>query len=919
MPVDQFSEEFTFLFTDVEGSTKLWESDPDLMGPAMASHDAILRDAIEKNRGTMVKMTGDGGHAVFADPRDALCAALQIQLTLNGNVPTDSIRLSVRCGLHRGKAQARDNDYFGSAVNRAARVMSTAHGGQILLSESVFERVLDRLPEQVALVDLGQVRLRDLSSPEHVYQASHPRLRRQFPALRSLELHPNNLEQQSSSFIGREQELKEIGRLLRSARLVTLVGMGGLGKTRLALQCGADLLDGLPDGVWFVDLAPLTDPSLVPSEVAKALGLREEPGRSLDQTLVAHLKSRKLLLILDGCERLTAESAALANAMIRGTRDIRVLVTSREPLHAPGEHLYSVMPLPVPRRDDRIEDLSRSTAVQLFVERAQSNRPNFALTERDAPAIADLVIALEGIPLALELAAARVRALSVADINARLKDRYKLLTQGSSLLHARQQTLRALVDWSYDLLTEKEKTLLARLSVFAGGFSLAAAEAICVDASVSEGEILDLVASLIDRSLLLVDERESTARYRMLETIRDYAREKLEGRGEWLPVATRHCACYFALVKEARSGMLGPEQSSWVQRLEADLDNVRAAMALSLAGQVDSLLAAKMAVALQGFWLSRGRAAEGRSYIRAALAVPSVQASDQAQGHALYVGAALADSQGDHVEARALLERCLELRRRVGTATDIAATLSTLANAKLHLGDAEGARRDEREAFQIFCQLGDRYGQSICLLHLAESAAYLGEDLEAKSHVEQSLSIARTIKNQEIEGECERELGALALAHDDLRMSYARLESSLAVCRRAANRHGEAMAVWWLGKVDAAAGKLESARARLAEALRVFQEFGMFSEAVGCVEDHAMLARALGRTRDAICLLAAAASGMDRLVVVDSARDRKRRDAVIETMREEIGDAAFDAAWAEGRHWGFEDVALHVGSWCRRP
>jgi len=909
MSADALAEEFTFLFTDVEGSTKLWEADPDRMASAMAWHDAALRVAVEKCRGAVVKMTGDGTHAVFADARDALLAALQIQLELSNGSSHVPIKLSVRCGLHRGKAQPRDNDYFGSVVNRAARVMGAAHGGQILLSASVVAQVEDRLPNQVTLIDLGEVRLRDLSSPEHVYQVAHTQLRQEFPALRSLESHPNNLEQQPSSFVGRERELKEICGLVRSARLVSLVGMGGLGKTRLALQCGADLLDSFPDGVWFVDLAPLTDPSLLPNEVAKVLGVREEPGRTLAQTLNAHLKSRTLLLILDGCERLAAISAKLADAVIRGTRDVRVLVTSLEALRVPGEHLYPVTPLSVPKRGDGIAALSRSPAVQLFVERAQSHRPSFALNEREASAIADLLIRLEGIPLAVELAAARVRSLSLADINDRLKDRYKLLTQGSPLLHMRQQTLRALVDWSYDLLREKEKVLLARLSVFGGGFSLSAAEAICADTSVPEDEILDLVASLVDKSMLMLDEGESGVRYRMLETIRDYAREKLLARGEWLPVATRHCDLYFALAKQARDGMRGPEQSEWIQRLETDLDNVRAAIALSLAEHVDPFIAIKIAVALQAFWIWRGYVTEGRNYLRAALALPAVQASDEAQGWTLYVDAALAESQGNHVAARTILDKCLELRQRLGRKSEIAGTLSTLANAKLRLGDTDGALTNELEAVQIFRELGNQYGEAVGLLHLAEIHAYLGDDLQAKSHLEHSLSLARAIRNQEIEGECERELGALALGCGDLVTSYRHSENSLAVFRKAADRHGEATALWGLGKADIVAGNLDRARLRLAEALQVFQEFGMYSEAFGCLEDYAALAKARGATRDAVRLLAAATSGIERLAIVPSAHDRQRRNSAAEALLADTGQEAFESAWAEGRSWGIEDAA----------
>ncbi len=469
----------TFLFTDIEGSTSLWEEHSERMAQAVAGHDALLREAVQGHGGHIVKTTGDGIYAAFPTPDDGLGAVIDIQLGLLDPAATAGLTLRVRCGLHSGEVHARDNDYFGTTINRTARIMGAAHGGQILLSQALADAVRERLPEGVSLLDLGSVRLKGLSTSEAVFQVVHPRLRQKFPALRELEATPNNLPQQLTSFIGRERECAEVAEMLTTARLLTLLGMGGLGKTRLSLQIGADVMDLYPDGVWFIDLQAIRDGSLVASETARVLSVREEPGRPLLQTLCAHVKSRKLLLILDNCEQVIDASAELANALLRSAPDVRMLTTSRIALRVPGEQTYVVQPLPLPSRTASFEALSQSTAVQLFVERAKLHKPAFTLTEREAPAIAELVSRLEGIPLALELAAARVRSLAVADINKRLNDRYKILTGGDRTLQARQQTLRALVDWSYDLLNEQEQTLLARLSVFAGSFSLEAAEAIC--------------------------------------------------------------------------------------------------------------------------------------------------------------------------------------------------------------------------------------------------------------------------------------------------------------------------------------------------------------------------------------------------------------------------------------------------------
>ncbi|MDE2004538.1 MAG: adenylate/guanylate cyclase domain-containing protein, partial [Betaproteobacteria bacterium] len=530
--MDEPSTVLTFLFTDIEGSTSKWEGHPEQMAQAVAGHDAVLREAVQGHGGHIVKTTGDGIYAAFPAPDDGLGAVIDIQLGLLDPAATAGLPLRVRCGLHTGAVQARDNDYFGTTINRTARIMGAAHGGQILVSQAIAEALRERLPEGVSLLDLGSVRLKGLSTSEAVFQVVHPRLEQSFPALRELEATPNNLPQQLTSFIGRERECAEVAQMLTSARLLTLLGMGGLGKTRLSLQIGADVMDLYPDGVWFIDLQAIRDGSLVASETARVLSVREEPGRPLLQTLCAHVKSRKLLLILDNCEQVIDASAELANALLRSAPDVRMLTTSRIALRVPGEQTYVVQPLPLPSRTASFEALSQSTAVQLFVERAKLHKPAFALTEREAPAIAELVSRLEGIPLALELAAARVRSLAVADINKRLNDRYKILTGGDRTLQARQQTLRALVDWSYDLLNEQEQVLLGRLSVFAGSFSLEAAEAVCGADPLDPMDVLDLITSLAEKSLVNTEEAEDGLRYRLLETIRDYSREKLVARGE---------------------------------------------------------------------------------------------------------------------------------------------------------------------------------------------------------------------------------------------------------------------------------------------------------------------------------------------------------------------------------------------------
>ncbi len=908
----QESSTLTFLFTDIEGSTSKWEEQPEQMAQGVGRHDALLRDAVQEHRGRIVKTTGDGIYAAFETPSDGLGAVIEIQLALLDPATTAGMGLRVRCGLHTGPVQARDNDYFGGTINRTARIMNAAHGGQILVSQAIADQLGERLPENVELKDLGAVRLKGLATTEAVFQVVHPRLYQNFPALRELEATPNNLPQQLTSFIGRERERAEVEEMLTSTRLLTLLGMGGLGKTRLSLQIAASVMDGYPDGVWFIDLQTIRDGSLVASETARVLGVREEPGRPLLQTLCAHLKTRKVLLILDNCEQIIDESADLANTILRAAAEVRMITTSRIALRVPGEQTYVVQPLPVPMRTARFEDLVKSTAVQLFVERAKLHKPSFALTEREAPAVADLVFRLEGIPLALELAAARVRSLSVADINKRLNDRYKILTGGDRTLQARQQTLRALVDWSYDLLEENEQVLLARLSVFAGGSDLAAIEAICSVEPLTPEDALDIVTSLVEKSLLRTEDGEDGAHYRMLETIRDYGREKLVFRDEQIATGVAHCDYFLTLAKASNRGLQGPDQAQWIRRVEAVHDDMRAGIALALAGVVDPILSVKFEVALMAFWLLRGYVSEGRNHVRGSLAIPAVLASDVAHAHALYVDAALADSQGRLAEAERMLGECLELRRKLGQPLDIAVTLSTRCNVHLHAGDAMGAREDESEAVSIFRQLKYQVGEAMGLLHLGQVDAYVGEDASARRNFEQSIVVAREIGYLEVEGESELMLGQVELEAGNLPAAVTRIARSLEICRDAEDKRGQASALWWLGKVDLRADHLDTARERLNGAIRAFQTFEMNAELIGCLEDYAQLSQTDGDVKEGVRLYGAAALLRERMTLKRAPRGEVSWQNAIGRAREALGVGEFEAAWSEGRGWETSEAIHHA-------
>jgi len=511
-----------------------------------------------------------------------------------------------------------------------------------------------------------------------------------------------------------------------------------------------------------------------------------------------------------------------------------------------------------------------------------------------------------------------VRQLSVADINLRLNDRYKLLTSGSRVLQERQQTLRALVDWSYDILGEDEQRMLQRLSVFRGGFTLEAAEQVCSAEPIDSLDVLDLVGSLVEKSLVMLEEPDAAPRYRMLDTINDYAREKLDQAGSTAETAVRHCDHFFALAKQTNHGLLGPDQARWVRCMETELDNLRAALALALAGGVNAFIAVKIAVAMQGFWTLRGYLTEGRTAVQAALALPDVQAAPMAQAHALYVGAALAASQSDYAEAERMLETCLALRRQLGNTADIAATLSTLALARFGRGDAQGALAGEQEALLLFRESRHQVGEAVALLHLGQFFDRLGDDAAAHTHLQAGLSLARQIKYQEVEAECELVLGQLAIRQDRVEGAAAHFKRSLTVSQSSGDSHGEASAHWWQGKLALQAGELDEARLELSAALAAFVASERRLETLLCLRDHARLMTQTGAMEDAVATASAAAAGLALIGVPVTAAADQRWQAELAALHAAMPDAeAFRLACEAGQEAGLEAAArraLAVGA-----
>jgi len=607
----------TFLMTDIAGSTRLWEEQRDAMVHALAAHDAMLRAAVDEAGGALVKTTGDGLLAAFERPGAAVRAALAGQRALaNHDWPTNA-PLRVRMAIHSGDAERRDDDWFGPSLNRVARLLSIGHGGQVLVSAAGAALVADDLPPGATLLDRGEHHLKDLARPEHVYQLIAPGLATDFPPLRSGAA-PTNLPADLTSFIGRTREAAEVRVLLQTHRLATLVGVGGTGKTRLMLHVADEVSGRHADGTWLIELAPLREPGLVVGEVVRALGVQVGPGQPAIAAVTDFLRGKDLLLLLDNCEHLIEAAAGLAEQLLGTCRSLQVMATSREALGVPGEATYAVPSLAVPESLHHVDlvAVGSAEAVRLFVERAAATLPSFRLDAANAEAVVEICRRLDGIPLALELAAARVNVLSAAEIAQGLGDRFRLLTGGRRTVVARQQTLQALIDWSWDLLGEADQRLLRRLSVFTGGWSLDAAAAVAGDQDdpsvpppgTSRLDTLDGLGRLVDRSLLTVTHGEAT-RYGMLETIRQYASDRLVASGEAAGLRARHLARFRKLALDAATGIAGPDMLAWTGRVEADLDNLRSA--LDWAYEADVPMALEMYVALGAYWRWRSLGSEG--------------------------------------------------------------------------------------------------------------------------------------------------------------------------------------------------------------------------------------------------------------------------------------------------------------------
>jgi predicted ATPase/class 3 adenylate cyclase len=777
----------TLLFTDIEGSTRLWDSESAPMAVALRQHDAILRAAIETAAGYVFKTVGDAFCAAFETAQLATEAAIAAQRGLSAAEWPTSRPIRARMGLHSGACEERDGDYFGPVVNRTARLEAVAHGGQTLVSGVTAELLSDALPAGVTLRDLGLHRLKDLGRAEQVFQLEASFLPAAFPPLDSLdnpEL-PNNLPSVLSAFVGREQELAAVRDLLGSERLVTLTGAGGSGKTRLALQAAAEQIGVTPDGVWFADLAPLTEGDQVARAVAAVLGLPDQ-GNQADAVTEA-LAGQDSLIVLDNCEHLIDAAARLCNQVIRRCAKVRLLTTSREPLGIDGERVYRVPSLTLPDGDAvSADDLAGSDAVRLFVTRA-SVHDSIALDGGSVPLVATICRRLDGIPLALELAAARLSSMSLAQVAARLDQRFRLLTGGSRNAMPRQQTLQATVDWSFGLLSAAERDTLTRLSVFVGGFELEAAEAICASAEIGALDVMDLVGALVDKSLVVADRGTESVRYRLLETIRQYSAQELvraAGETEAMLVRDRHADYYLTLAEVTAPGLTGPLQGRYLRRLDSEWANLRAAFA-HLRADDRSGDVLRLGVAIERFVLSRGYT-EVIDYVSDALAGADLDQADappaDLRAHAHQSVAQLTmllrrKAPAELLDAGRHAERALELARLAGDAAVAARALGTLFALAFIAGDRQLAKRLSAESVEVARSTGDAQliGE---LLHFA---ALDGVGAEARLAHEQALANLRASGDVLFAAKALHSLSGIELAAGLTAGARARLEQAIAL------------------------------------------------------------------------------------------------------------------------------------------
>ena len=746
----------TFLFTDIEGSTRLLQSHGEGWTAILSRHQELLRAAFAEEAGVEVGTEGDSFFVTFPTAPGAVAAALSAQRALAGEPWPDGAEVRVRMGMHTGDASFGTEGYVGLHVHRASRIASVGHGGQVLLSDTTRSLVRETLPDGAELRDLGVHRLKDLDRPERLWQLVVADLQSDFPPIASLDAVPNNLPTRLTTFLGRAREIGEISGLLTDSRLLTLTGPGGTGKTRLSLEVAARSLGQFPGGVFFVELAPITEAELVPATIAQALGLPDRGGRSSVDRLIDHIGERRMLLVLDNFEQVT-DAAPSVNALLTACPNLSVMTSSRSMLHVSGEQEYPVPPLglPDPAHLPPLTQLSQFEAVALFIERARAVKPDFDVTNDNAPAVAEICVRLDGLPLAIELAAARIRIFTPQSMLSRLENRLALLAGGSRDLPERQQTLRGAIAWSHDMLDERDKALFASFSVFVGGAGLEAVEEVCEGAGT--GGVLEALESLVEKSLVRQSEGiGGEPRFAMLETIREFALEQATARGDTDALRARHAELFTTVAEEWGASVMAADKGATLDRLEQDHDNLRAALAWAIeTGAAD--MAMRLGSALWRFWQMRGYLQEGLERLEQTLALPHSREHPERRADALSAAAGVAYWLGDGDHSRELYEQEIEARRVLGDRGGLAEALYGISftwsiRGLLEKANADRALASINEARELFREIGDDAGVGRCEWALANVAWGTGRLEDATRHGLEALAVFEAIDDRFMTG-----------------------------------------------------------------------------------------------------------------------------------------------------------------------
>jgi predicted ATPase/class 3 adenylate cyclase/predicted negative regulator of RcsB-dependent stress response len=907
---DDSGAPLTFLFADLESSTRLWEQFPEAMKAAMERHDELGRRAVEDAGGRQVKSTGDGLMAVFASAADAVKGALCFQQWLAAEPWPETGPLRARIGLHSGAAQARGGDYFGPPVYRAARIMSAAHGGQVLLSGVTADLVrADGLPSDAALRDLGDHQLKDLLQPERVFQLTHPSLPSDFPPLATL-TRRNNLPIQLASFVGRREELAQLRTLLVDRRLITLLGPGGVGKTRLALQAAAESVDLFADGVWFVDLAPLRDGELLAGEIAAVLELREQAEQSMLESVTEYLRGKTMLLVLDNLEQVMPAAAEPVARLLGACSAISILATSRTPLHIRGEHRLQVAPLGAgnPAGDPAPDDAELPPAVELFVQRARAIQPDLEVNARTGPEIAAICRRLDGLPLAIEIAAARLSLFSLPALRARLEHRLPLLTGGSRDLPERQQTLRATIVWSDELLSDLERRLFYTLGVFVGSFDL---DAVAAVADKPIDELVDSFAALVEHSLVRSEEGPgSQLRYTMLETIREYALDRLAAAGEADAAVNRLADHLLAVATEQEPRLRGPEQIEVLQWFDAELTNLRHVLGW-LEERADPRLAA-LVTSLHRCMFIRGMATEGRRWVAGALAATSDEPS-LVKGKLLQADARFATGVAPD-EVRKSLEQAIDIYRSLGERRQLAVTLLGLGYV---YSDPVILRAAFEEARDLAHQVGDVRTEASAIGNLG-LIAYRAKRLdEAQSLSTQAIELLRKVGDTYSAAIELTNGGNIAHRQGDFDRAVANYQQALGTARDVGEKGLEGWVLLNLAAAQLARGDPRVAGENLAESIELLLEGENLPDTVGAVALGGSVLAALGNPEEAPRAWAAAAESARSLKLPDVSDwlgDDPLCSPPIDDVQRRVSQDSFANASDEGRQLPLAKAAQRVAT-----